>query len=343
MTTLRHHALQGAAWALSSVTVVTVCLAVYALVDDKRLALLYAGAFAVLDLVKYLLWPTAREAVTSGRRWSAAALLGAASVLAIGSGLATAERFTSALQARTAQQQAHDQRHADLLATRAAAERELTQLDSEAEAVRSEANALRARDIATPALALENAGLARIDAQRSAARERLDSTNRELAELQAQALPVALPADLTPLLGIGLALALEIIPALLLTLARPAPATAAQTHAAPLTETTPARAPAAEPAEAEATAPAAPAPTAAQHPAQAGKFGNAEFPRPDTPLPQRIAALIARNTGDQRPPYRHPSTSGPVPDDPVNSTTPSPGSRRRPVPLHPRLTPATAT
>lgn len=342
MTTLRHHALQGAAWALSSVTVVTVCLAVYALVDNKRLALLYAGAFAVLDLVKYLLWPTAREAVTSGRRWSAAALLGAASVLAIGSGLATAERFTSALQARTAQQQAHDQRHADLLATRAAAERELTQLDSEAEAVRSEANALRARDIATPALALENAGMARIDAQRSAARERLDSTNRELAELQAQALPVALPADLTPLLGIGLALALEIIPALLLTLARPAPASAAQAQAATLAEASPAHTAPAEPAEAEGTAPA-PTAAAAQHPAPARKFGNTEFPSQDTPLPQRIAALIARSTGDQRPPYRNPSTSGPAPDNPVSSITPSPSPRRRPVPLRTHLTPATAT
>ena len=181
-----------------------------------------------------------------------------------------------------------------------------------------------------------------IDAQRSAARERLDSTNRELAELQAQALPVALPADLTPLLGIGLALALEIIPALLLTLARPEPASAAQAQAATLAEASPAHTAPAEPAEAEGTAPA-PAASAAQHPAPARKFGNTEFPSPDTPLPQRIAALIARSTGDQRPPYRNPSTSGPAPDDPVSSITPSPSPRRRPVPLRTHLTPATAT
>lgn len=327
MTTLRHHALQGAAWALSSVTVVTVCLAVYALVDDKRLALLYAGAFAVLDLVKYLLWPTAREAVTSGRRWSAAALLGAASVLAIGSGLATAERFTSALQARIAQQQAHDQRHADLLATRAATERELTQLDSEAGAVRSEANALRARDIATPALALENAGMARIDAQRRAARERLDSTNHELAELQAQALPVALPAELAPLLGIGLALALEIIPALLLTIARPAPAAAQQ-----LTAAQPA-APHAEPA-----APAD-APACTEQPAAAAS------PAPATlvTLDQRLAAKIERRSGDQRPPHRNPPPSGPAPNDSTGTSSPPPTTRRRPVPLRAHPTPAIAT
>lgn len=323
MTTLRHHALQGAAWALSSVTVVTVCLAVYALVDDKRLALLYAGAFAVLDLVKYLLWPTAREAVSSGRRWSAAALLGAASVLAIGSGLATAERFTSALQARTAQQQAHDQRHADLLATRAATERELTQLDSEAGAVRSEANALRARDIATPALALESTGLARIDAQRSAARERLDSTNRELAELQAQALPVALPAELAPLLGIGLALALEIIPALLLTIARPAPVAAQQLAAAQHT------APHAEP-----TAPARTEQLAAE-----------DSPAPATlvTLDQRLAAKLARRSGDQRPPHRNPPPSGPAPNDSAGTSSPPPNTRRRPVPLRAHPKPAIAT
>lgn len=325
--TIRHHALQGAAWALSSVTVVTVCLAVYALVDDKRLALLYAGAFAVLDLVKYLLWPTAREAVTSGRRWSAAALLGAASVLAIGSGLATAERFTSALQARTAQQQAHDQRHADLLATRAATERELTQLVAEAEAVRSEANALRARDIATPALALENAGMARIDAQRSAARERLDSTNRELAELQAQALPVALPAELAPLLGIGLALALEIIPALLLTIARPAPAAAQQLTAAQ---------PAAPHAE-----PVAPADV----PAHTEQPAAAASPAPATlvTLDQRLAAKLARRSGDQRPPHRNPPPSGPAPNDSAGTSSPPPNTRRRPVPLRAHPTPAIAT
>ncbi len=338
MTTLRHHALQGAAWALSSLTVVTICLAVYALVDDKRLALLYAAAFAVLDLVKYLLWPTAREAVTSGRRWSAAALLGAASVLAIGSGLATAERFTSALQARTAQQQAHDQRHADLLATRAAAERELTQLVAEAEAVRSEANALRARDIATPALALENAGMARIDAQRSAARERLDSTNRELAELQAQALPVALPAELAPLLGIGLALALEIIPALLLTIARPAPA-AAQGQAVAPTEATLAHASAGEPTVADTTP--LHAPTVDSPPAVEPHAPTA--PNPETPLPQRIAALIARSTGNQRPPHRSPPPSGPAPNDNAETGSPPLNPRRRPVPLRAHLTPAIAT
>lgn len=328
MTTLRHHALQGAAWALSSVTVVTVCLAVYALVDDKRLALLYAGAFAVLDLVKYLLWPTAREAVTNGRRRNAAVLIGAASVLAIGSGLATAERFTSALQARTAQQQAHDQRHADLLATRAATERELTQLDSEAGAVRSEANALRARDIATPALALESTGLARIDAQRSAARERLDSTNRELAELQAQALPVALPAELAPLLGIGLALALEIIPALLLTIARPAPAAAQQLAAAQ---------PAAPHAE-----PAAPA----DAPARTEQPAAEDSPAPVAlvTLDQRLAAKLARRSGDQRPPHRNPPPpSGPAPNDSAGTSSPPPTTRRRPVPLRAHPTPAIAT
>lgn len=320
--TIRHHALQGAAWALSSVTVVTVCLAVYALVDDKRLALLYAGAFAVLDLVKYLLWPTAREAVTSGRRWSAAALLGAASVLAIGSGLATAERFTSALQARTAQQQAHDQRHADLLATRAAAERELTQLDSEAEAVRSEANALRARDIATPALALENAGMARIDAQRSAARERLDSTNRELAELQAQALPVALPAELAPLLGIGLALALEIIPALLLTIARPAPAaqpTAQTNHTDSTQETT----------EQDAEPLSLPFAETCRRMADAARNMQITF-RPSA------------HEG-QRPPHRNPPPSGPAPNDSAGTSSPPPTTRRRPVPLRAHPTPAIAT
>lgn len=313
MTTLRHRAMHGAAWALSSVTVVTVCLAIYALVDDKRLAALYAGAFALLDLVKYLLWPTARDEAASGRRWSAFALFSAATVLAIGSGLATAERFTSAALARAAQQQAHEQRLTALDTARSDARRELESLNSAEAATRVEADALRARGIASPATALQTAELARIDARRSEARARLDAATREQTDLQAQPTAIAPSAGLAPLLGIGLALALEIIPALLLTIVRAAPPAAASTQAMPAAVT----------AEEPATAPL-----------QVFVDGLAT-------LDQRLAGKLSRRTGVQRPPFRNPPPSGPAPNP--SAGTPSPDLRRRSVPHRAAPTPAIAT
>lgn len=314
MTTLRNRAMHGAAWALSSVTVVTVCLAIYALVDDKRLAALYAGAFALLDLVKYLLWPTARDEAASGRRWSAFALFSAATVLAIGSGLATAERFTSAALARAAQQQAHEQRLIALDTARRDARRELESLDSAEAATRTEADALRARGIASPATALQTAELARIDARRSEARARLDAATREQTDLQAQPAAIAPSAGLAPLLGIGLALALEIIPALLLTIVR----------------STPPALPAAQDTS---------APDATEETSESTNLSFAETCR-------RMAAA-ANNLrmnfipADQRPPHRNPPPSGPAPNP--SAGTPSPDPRRRSVPHRAAPTPAIAT
>lgn len=220
---IRQSLMLGAAWALSSVTLVTIWLAVYAMVDDKEMALLYAGAFAVADLVKYLLWPTAREYFDAGRRAGAAALAVAATVLAVFSGLATAERFTSDLEKRAALHQAHRQHLDAAQLSLSLARQDLARLDVESARANAAADALRGRGMATPALNLATASDARIDKQRDEARARLENAASQLAELQAQPLPVALPADLAPRLGLGLALVLEVLPALLLIVVRSQP------------------------------------------------------------------------------------------------------------------------
>lgn len=220
---IRQSLMLGAAWALSSVTIVTISLAVYAMVHDKEMALLYAGAFAVADLVKYLLWPTAREYFDAGRRASAAALAVAATVLAVFSGLATAERFTSDLEKRGALHQAHRQQLDAAQLGLTLAQQDLARLDAEAAKASAAADALRGRGMATPALNLATASNARIDDLRTEARARMERATSQLAELQAQPLPVALPADLAPRLGLGLALVLEVLPALLLVVVRSQP------------------------------------------------------------------------------------------------------------------------
>lgn len=224
-TTILRRSQIGAAWSLSGVTAVTVALAVTALIAAPIPALLFAGAFVVLDLVKYSLWPTAREAIAAGRQHAGWAMIAVALALAAVSVWATSESLTTAINARSAQHQAHQQRIADLEAARTADAQLLDQLAGEAAATRTQADALRARGMATPALNLETAALARIDARRAEARERMDSGARELATLRAQPEPAALPAELAPLLGLGLALALEIVPALLLTTLRAQPET----------------------------------------------------------------------------------------------------------------------
>lgn len=225
---LIHRALLGAAWALSGVTAVTVGAALHGLIATPWQAVLFAGAFVVLDLVKYLLWPTARDFFAAGRQRAARAMVGCAIVLAGISAWATSDLFTNALRERAAQQVAQQQRIALAQAERAQAQHELEQLAGEAAAIRVQADALRARGMATPALNLETSALARLDTRHDAARERIALAGAELARLQALPVATTLPDALARLLGLGFALALEIVPALLLTALRGhAPAAAA--------------------------------------------------------------------------------------------------------------------
>ena len=75
-------------------------------------------------------------------------------------------------------------------------------------------------------LELESAALARIDTLRAAAQQRRDSASQELTALRSKPAKAAgLPQALATLLCIGFALALEVVPALILCALRPAPVT----------------------------------------------------------------------------------------------------------------------
>lgn len=223
MTMIFQRALFGAACALSGVTAVTVGAALHALIATPWQAVLFAGAFVILDLVKYLLWPTARDFLIAGRRWEGTAMIACAVALAGVSAWATSDLFTNALRERAAHQVAQQQRIEVAQAERAQAQHELEQLADEAAAIRMQADALRARGMATPALNLETTALARLDARHDAARERVALAGAELASLHAMPVATTLPDSLARLLGLGLALALEIVPALLLTAMRAQP------------------------------------------------------------------------------------------------------------------------
>ncbi|MBV2132003.1 hypothetical protein KRX52_04220 [Pseudomonas sp. MAP12] len=220
-----HSALTAIALGLSSVTVVSVGLAMFALIEDGQLAALFAVAAVLLDVFKYLAWPTALQLAGDGRSACAAMMIACALVLAGVSGWATYDRMMSSIIGSRAQQQAvQQQRIADLEQARAADLQLSAQLTAEASSIRAQAEAMRSRGMFTRALELESRALPRIAEQRDQARQRLDATSRELTELRAAAPKAAgLPLELATLLCIGFALALEVVPALILSAVRRQP------------------------------------------------------------------------------------------------------------------------
>lgn len=241
--------------ALAGVTATSVAMAISALIDAPVLAALFACAAVVLDLFKYVAWPLALLLLAARR--TLAALLMMASALALGavSGWATYDRLMSSIITSQAEHQAqHEQRQADLLELRQADAARIEQLDAEAVAVHHQANALRERGMVTRALELESAALARIDALRAAAQQRRDSASRELTAMRSQPAKAAgLPLELATLLCLGFALALEIVPALILSALRPVPVTETARATAPERQKRPQEHPEIEPETATTT------------------------------------------------------------------------------------------
>lgn len=217
--------------ALAGVTATSVAMAISALIAAPLLAGLFAAAAVVLDLFKYAAWPLALMLLAARR--TLAALLMMASALALGavSGWATYDRLMTSIITSQAEHQARtEQRQADLLELRQADATRIEQLDAEAVAVHHQANALRERGMVTRALELESAALARIDTLRAAAQQRRDTASQELTTLRSQPAKAAgLPLELATLLCLGFALALEVVPALILSALRPVTETAATT------------------------------------------------------------------------------------------------------------------
>ncbi|HEJ6164824.1 TPA: hypothetical protein SL829_002153 [Pseudomonas aeruginosa] len=223
---LRHRlALLGMVAALAGVTATSVALAIAALIDNTLLAGLFASAAVVLDLFKYIAWPFALGLLEMRR--TVCALLMMASALALGgvSAWASYDRLmTSIITSRTEHQARQVQRQADLVEQRDADAVRIQQLDSEAAATRQQASALRDRGMVTRALELETAAMARIDSERERAQVRRDSASQELTALLAKPTKAAgLPMQLATLLCLGFAVALEVVPALILSALRPAP------------------------------------------------------------------------------------------------------------------------
>ncbi|MDO9345242.1 MAG: hypothetical protein Q7T99_17345 [Pseudomonas sp.] len=212
--------------ALAGVTATSVALAIAALIDNTLLAVLFASAAVVLDLFKYVAWPLALGLLVVRRTLCALLMMACALALGSVSGWATYDRLMSSIINSRAEHQARqEQRQIDLVEQRDADAARIGQLDSDAAAVHQQANALRERGMVTRALELETAAMARIDAERERTQVRRDQSSQELTALLAlPAKAAGLPLELATLLCLGFAAALEIVPALILSALRPAPA-----------------------------------------------------------------------------------------------------------------------
>ncbi|MDG9854147.1 hypothetical protein N7403_09820 [Pseudomonas nitroreducens] len=224
---LRHRwALLAMVAALAGVTATSVALAIAALIENTLLAVLFASAAVVLDLFKYIAWPLALGLLAMRRTFCALLMMACALALGGVSGWASYDRLmTSIVTSRAEQQARQQQRQTDLVEQRAADAARIEQLDNEADTVRQQANALRDRGMVSRALELETAAMARIDSERERAQVRRDQASQELTSLLARpAKASGLPLELATLLCLGFAAALEVVPALLLSALRPAPA-----------------------------------------------------------------------------------------------------------------------
>lgn len=210
------------ALSLSGVTAISVFLAIHALIDDRLLASLFAGAAVLLDLFKYAAWPVSLHMLSVGRQALAVLLIACALVLAGVSGWATYDRLMSSIIASHAQHDAiQKQRITDLETARKLDFERLERIEEEARSAQVQGAVMRERGMVTKALMLETTAQRRLDAQRGQVRERLDASSSELTELRSRpAKAASLPRQLAILLCLGFAAALEIVPALILSAVR---------------------------------------------------------------------------------------------------------------------------
>lgn len=203
------------AFLLSSVTAISVAMAMYALIDDKRLTLLFASAAVLLDIFKYLAWPVAIRVL---RGSTAALTIVCALMLSVVSGWATYDRLMSSI---TISKVTHDVMTTDRVqALTQLAKNDsilISQLDKEISDATVQANELRARGMVSKALELEESVAARAASQRASAIARINDGSLEIAHIKSSvAKASSLPAFLAHFLCLGFAMSLEIVPALIL-------------------------------------------------------------------------------------------------------------------------------
>ena len=206
------------AFALSSVTAVSVAMTIFSLIDDPILAIIFAGAAVLLDIFKYLGWPLAVRLLDQQRFFFTSAICSCVITLGAVSGWSTYDRLMGSITASQSKQAALAGGRIDHLTALIKKDSDFIEtLGKTEKKSRSESSDLRIKGMVTKAQELESALLERVDTQRQAAMERINSSSLEIAQIQSSNVKVAsIPTILAILLCAGFALSLELVPALLL-------------------------------------------------------------------------------------------------------------------------------
>ncbi|MDD2038754.1 hypothetical protein NP572_19485 [Pseudomonas putida] len=206
------------AFALSLVTAISVAMTIFSLIDDPMLSVIFAAAAVLLDIFKYIGWPLALRMLQEGRRLFATTICVCVVTLGLVSGWSTYDRLMNSIEASKAKHVAQtDGRLAQLNYLIKKDSDFLESLRMAEERLDLGANDLRAKGMATKAQDLESATFERIDKQRIAAMQRMDSSSVEITDIRSSVAKAAsIPVILAVMLCAGFALSLEIVPALLL-------------------------------------------------------------------------------------------------------------------------------
>lgn len=208
------------AFALSSVTAISVAMTVYSLIDDPFLRIIFAGAAVLLDAFKYLAWPVAMRLIYEQAQLAASGILLCSVTLGAVSGWATYDRLAGSINASKALHNALNSARVEQLTALIKEDSEfLKTLDAAEKKTREESAVLRDRGMVTKAQELESAAYERSDTQRQVAMDRIKANSQEIAEIRASpAHASTAPALLVAVLCAGFALSLELVPALILSI-----------------------------------------------------------------------------------------------------------------------------
>ena len=208
------------AFALSSVTAVSVAMTIFSLIDDPILAIIFAGAAVLLDIFKYLGWHLAVRLLDQQRFFFTSAICACVVTLGAVSGWSTYDRLMGSITASQSKQAALAGGRIDHLKALIKKDSDFIEALGETEKKsRSETSDLRIKGMVTKAQELESALLERVDTQRQAAMERIKSSSLEIAEIRSSNVKAAsIPTILAILLCAGFALSLELVPALILSI-----------------------------------------------------------------------------------------------------------------------------
>ncbi|KPY54141.1 hypothetical protein [Pseudomonas amygdali] len=201
---------------LSSVTAMSVGIAMFTLIDNLFMATVFAGAAVVLDLYKYLAWPLAIGAWIHGKKISALLMVMTAITLGAISAWATYDRMYSSVTASHSRYLSAQIKISQLKSQQATELDRLKLVDAETRSMSEQARLLRERGMVTKAQDLDALAISSAADQRQRILDSVDAIAKEVSDQQAHPVPSAsLPAVLLTMVCAGFALALEIVPALL--------------------------------------------------------------------------------------------------------------------------------